>query len=1566
MKKRLLFISAILLVILCVACVLLFAGKDEFTVTFLDQQGAVLQEAVYQKGETLSVPQDPSMEGHSFAGWVLDGSEEVYDFDKDGARTVRQNLRFTAKFTPNSYTVKFIAANGSDLISQGTYTYGEKLQVPEAPKRKGYNFVGWMKQGEQAMYDFNADGAASVKSDAAFVAQYEAIRCKVVFADHDGSVYKTQTYRFGEYFAVPEAPAREGYLFMGWALSGETEPYDFEKEDAKLVGDQDISFVAIYDKLETVAGSLYKVDGTALPQQLTILFGKIEQTVIVGRNGAFTTQLPAGKYTVAVKLDGYTSVCGDITVKAGRNSIGDIKLLQSIASDMVWWEEGKLVQHASSVTITMPSKAHPDAGHEFKIGASFQGASSWKAGAHISKGAFDRRGFTFGTAKGGNAPLFVYIDSEVAGFYTWGTFRNDRGQFDSSEWVLSDEVKAMLQADGGYDLSLVATNIRGEGTGWLTLYVNDVAVARMENTFVSVEGPHIQEGVRLDLGAGHISLAVRGAKATATFTDYYYAADVASHLKIGTIRGKLEKLDGTAMPGTVVFDFGLFRKNVTVHPDGSFETTVPVGDYEVMINSVSQKISVAEGTNSVGTIKLLQTLTSDMGWWQGAELTVDRSSAVIQVPADANTDAGHEFRVGEYINDASSWKIAAHIAPGARGRHGFSVGTTGANGTVFFFLEGDRAGYYTWWTYLNQSGGTEQTWVLPEAAKNAIASADGYDLSLVGTNIYGEGTGWLTLYVNDIAVVRVANTFVGGKDSPHVTEGAKLNLSKVHLSLTVRGSNSTATFSDYYYTVNSEKDLTLGKVTGSLTKLDGTDVPATVVLTDGLVQETVPVDGAGKLACALSVGSYQLVTEGYRSAVGDIAVKAGDNNVGEIKLLQTLTSDMGWWQGGVLTENGSTASISIAGDANGDAGHEFRVGEYINDASSWKIAAHIAPGARGRHGFSVGTTGANGTVFFFLEGDRAGYYTWWTYLNQSGGTEQTWVLPEAAKNAIASADGYDLSLVGTNIHGEGTGWLTLYVNEIPVVKLENIFVGGGGPHIAEGAKLNLSKVHLSLAVRGNNATATFGDYYYKVNSETALALNTVTGSVVKVDGSALPAKLELVGDLVSQTVTVNADGSFTAAVPEGEYAIRIPADGYRQSVDQVTVVSGENNVGTIKLLQNLTSDMGWWQGGVLTENGSTANISIAGDANGDAGHEFRVGEYINDASSWRISAHIAPGARGRHGFSVGTTGANGTVFFFLEGDRAGYYTWWTYLNKSGGAEQTWVLPEAAKNAIASANGYDLSLVGTNIHGEGTGWLTLYVNDMMVVRIPNDFAGGAGSPHVGEGAKLNLSKVHLSLAVRGNNSAASYSDYYYTVDQETAPALQELNKDMEWWSGCTLTQDTGSATISIAGDASGDAGLEVRIGDYINDASAWRASAHIAPGARGRHGLSVGTTGANGTVFFFLDGNRAGYYTWWTYLNQSGGTEETWELPEAAKTAIQSDDGYYLSLAAANINGEGTGTLVLYVNEIAVVEMENIFVGGGGPHIAEGAKLNLSKVHLSLAVRGNNSTATFREYFAIAE
>jgi hypothetical protein len=189
----------------------------------------------------------------------------------------------------------------------------------------------------------------------------------------------------------------------------------------------------------------------------------------------------------------------------------------------------------------------------------------------------------------------------------------------------------------------------------------------------------------------------------------------------------------------------------------------------------------------------------------------------------------------------------------------------------------------TWNTFKDENG-KDIVW---DYTFNSALTQSAYELTLVATNIDGAGTGWLSLYVNDTLVMRIENTFVGTGDRTQV--GDKIDLGNVVVSLTAAKPGNAVTFSDYYYRVNEETDLTVGTVSGKVTKLDGTAVPGKLSLTAGKIRKTVKVNADGTFSVTLPVGTYNIgAVEGYRGSISTITVAESNNADVELKLLQDL------------------------------------------------------------------------------------------------------------------------------------------------------------------------------------------------------------------------------------------------------------------------------------------------------------------------------------------------------------------------------------------------------------------------------------------------------------------------------------------------------------------------------------------------------------------------------------------------------------------------------------------------------------------------------------------------------
>ena len=103
---------------------------NTYTVKFVDHDGTVLKAETVNYGGAATAPADPTREGYTFTGW-----------DK-AFNNVTEDLTVTAQYTINTYTVKFVDHDGTELKVE-TVNYGEAATAPADPTREGYTFTGW-------------------------------------------------------------------------------------------------------------------------------------------------------------------------------------------------------------------------------------------------------------------------------------------------------------------------------------------------------------------------------------------------------------------------------------------------------------------------------------------------------------------------------------------------------------------------------------------------------------------------------------------------------------------------------------------------------------------------------------------------------------------------------------------------------------------------------------------------------------------------------------------------------------------------------------------------------------------------------------------------------------------------------------------------------------------------------------------------------------------------------------------------------------------------------------------------------------------------------------------------------------------------------------------------------------------------------------------------------------------------------------------------------------------------------------------------------------------------------
>ena len=187
---------------------------NQYTLTFDADNGTEATVITQDFGTKFDSPADPTREGYTFAGWDMDIPETI----------PAENMRFTAKWIANQYTLTFDSDGGSDVAAI-TQDYGTKIETPAAPTKTGYTFAGWDNEIPETM------PAESMS----FKAQWTINQYSLTFDAGNGTEATVITQDYGTKFETPADPTREGYTFAGWDM-----------DIPETIPAEDMSFTALW------------------------------------------------------------------------------------------------------------------------------------------------------------------------------------------------------------------------------------------------------------------------------------------------------------------------------------------------------------------------------------------------------------------------------------------------------------------------------------------------------------------------------------------------------------------------------------------------------------------------------------------------------------------------------------------------------------------------------------------------------------------------------------------------------------------------------------------------------------------------------------------------------------------------------------------------------------------------------------------------------------------------------------------------------------------------------------------------------------------------------------------------------------------------------------------------------------------------------------------------------------------------------------------------------------------------------------------------------------------------
>lgn len=242
---------------------------NTYTITFKDQDGTPLSSKTVAYGGTIVAPDVNTPEGYDFAGWKVEGSDDVLT----SLPTVSGNVTYVPAFTPIVYTVYYLGEGVTDLtqaICSTTVTYQEKANPvscitddnkPVKPSTAQYDYVlSWSRPIEDAE-------KRTIVYNAVFTPQTR--KYTVVFADRtcveadptgapteaEQTVIFESELEYGASITVPaENPTCENHIFLGWKQLRDEETdeiaEDFYTGGATVSGN--VTYLAQYTDRVTV------------------------------------------------------------------------------------------------------------------------------------------------------------------------------------------------------------------------------------------------------------------------------------------------------------------------------------------------------------------------------------------------------------------------------------------------------------------------------------------------------------------------------------------------------------------------------------------------------------------------------------------------------------------------------------------------------------------------------------------------------------------------------------------------------------------------------------------------------------------------------------------------------------------------------------------------------------------------------------------------------------------------------------------------------------------------------------------------------------------------------------------------------------------------------------------------------------------------------------------------------------------------------------------------------------------------------------------------------------------
>ena len=283
-----------------------------YTVTFDTDGGSTVNPITVKHGGTIILPDDPTKDGFTFAGWYLeDGSQFT------STTTIDSNITVKAKWTLNSYKVTFNTNIDGMVIDPKYVEYNTKINQPEINTPEGKKFEGWFYNGEK----FNFD-TTPITNEISLEAKWSDIYFNVTFSSELGKPINTQSVKYGEKAKEPTLDVIDGYTLEGWYYENSKFSFDTQlKTDIILVAKW------IHDKHVFEDNVCTICKGTQCGEDVVFFFDKNTKTLTLKGTGSTCDYKILDEETGTISprpWDDIIQKIETIVVEKGITKIGDM------------------------------------------------------------------------------------------------------------------------------------------------------------------------------------------------------------------------------------------------------------------------------------------------------------------------------------------------------------------------------------------------------------------------------------------------------------------------------------------------------------------------------------------------------------------------------------------------------------------------------------------------------------------------------------------------------------------------------------------------------------------------------------------------------------------------------------------------------------------------------------------------------------------------------------------------------------------------------------------------------------------------------------------------------------------------------------------------------------------------------------------------------------------------------------------------------------------------------------------------------------------------------------------